>query len=291
MVRLESWIRALCLGCLLAGLAGSLSVTPASAQAADPFAIAERFARIQATTDSLAYGTAAADSVDEVAPAPKQMGGFMGMVDRSAWGGTPSGQTFVAGGPFMWWILIVAIVGFIIIIERLLTLSRARVNTRRLLGIVMTTLRNDGVHAAGVECQKVRGPVAAVLYSGLQNADQDREVASRAMSMAGTIEMSYLERGLVWVSSVSTLAPLLGFIGSVYGMIRVLDGFAAAHQITSSMVMRGIAESLVCAAFGLVVAVPASLAYSYLVKAIGGLVVDMEESGEQLLGELESRRG
>ncbi len=264
----------------------------ASAQpAADPFALAEKFARIEASADSLGFGSAAADSAREVAPAIKPMGGLMGMVDRSAWGATSLGRAFVAGGPVMWWIIILAVLGLVFIVERAWTISRARVSTRRVLGTIMTTLRNDGVQAAGAECQKVHGPVAAVLYSGLQKADQGREAARRAMNTAGTIEMSFLERGLVWVSSVTTLAPLLGLLGTVYGLVRLTGDLASAERITAAMVATGIAKSLVSTAFGFAVAVPASLAYNYLVGMIDRLVGEMDESSSQLLGELENRRG
>ena len=269
-------------------LTGSL----ASAQPADdPFALAEKFAKIEASTDSLGYASTSADSAREVAPEVKPMGGLMGMVDRSEWGATGLGRAFVSGGPVMWWIILVAVLGLVFIAERAWTISRARVSTRRVLGTIMTTLRNDGVQAAGAECQKVHGPVAAVLYSGLQKADQGREAARRAMNTAGTIEMSFLERGLVWVSSVTTLAPLLGLLGSVYGLIHMSGSLASAERITAAMVATGIAKSLVSTAFGFAVAVPASLAYNYLVGMIDRLVREMEESSTQLLGEIEKRRG
>lgn len=293
MDRQDSRTLALRIRCLLAVLAATLMVSTAvaaPADPADPFALAEKFARIQATTDSLGYGIAVTDSSEEVANVAPPMGGLMGMVDRSAWGATAPGRTWVAGGPFMWWILALAVFGLVVVAERAWTLRRARVSTRRVLGIIMTTLRNDGVQAAGDECQKVRGPVAAILYSGLQKADQGADEASRAMNTAGTIEMSFLERGLVYVSSVTTLAPLLGIIGSVYGMIQVLDGFAAADRITSAMVVAGISKSLVTTAFGFAVAIPASFAYNYLVGMIARLVGDMEDSSKQLLGELDKRR-
>lgn len=293
MARQDSRTLARRFPCLLAALAATLLVSTAlaaPADPADPFALAEKFARIQATTDSLGYGIAVTDSAEEVAKVAPPMGGLMGMVDRSAWGATATGRTWVAGGPFMWWILVLAVFGLVVIAERAWTFRRARVSTRRVLGIIMTTLRNDGVQAAGDECQKVRGPVAAILYSGLQKADQGTEEASRAMNTAGTIEMSYLERGLVYVSSVTTLAPLLGIIGSVYGMIQVLQGFATVERITAAMVMAGLARSLVTTAFGFAVAIPASFAYNYLVGMIGQLVGDMEDSSKQLLGELAKRR-
>ena len=131
----------------------------------------DKFAKIQASTDSLGFGSTAADSLREVPQIIEPVAGLMGMVDRSPLGKTGAGELFVKGGTFMWWLLTVALVGFIFIIERLWTLNRARVNTRRLIGTIITTLRNDGVQAASEECQKVRGPIAAILYAGLQKAE------------------------------------------------------------------------------------------------------------------------
>ena len=252
---------------------------------------ADRFARIQATSDSLGFGSTAADSVREVPVIIEPIGGLMGVVDRSPLGKTGMGELFVKGGTFMWWILIVALTGFIFIIERLWTLNRARVNTRRLIGTVITTLRNDGVQAASEECQKVRGPIAAILYAGLQKTDKGREAVEKAIATAGTIEMSFLERGLIWVSSVTTIAPLLGFLGTVSGMINAFEAIAASEQVNAKLVASGISEALITTASGLVVAIPATIGYNYFVSAIDRFVIEMEETSAELIEELERMKG
>lgn len=247
----------------------------------------DRFAKIQATSDSLGFGSTAADSLREVPVAIQQIEGLMGVIDRSPIGRTGVGELFVKGGVFMWWLLGVGMVGFVFIIERMWTLNRARVNTRKLIGTIIITLRNDGVQAAAEECQKVRGPIAAILYSGLQKSDKGREAIEKAISTAGTIEMSFLERGLIWVSSVTTIAPLVGFLGTVSGMINAFEAIAASDQVNAKLVASGISEALITTATGLIVAIPATIAYNYFVSTIDRFVIEMEETSAELIDELE----
>lgn len=279
-------------GFITLGLLGLMLATPLLAQdqpAAE--SAADRFARIQASSDSLGFGSTAADSLREVPQIIEPIGGLMGMVDRSPLGKTGAGTLFVKGGQFMWWLLTVAIVGFVFLIERLWTLNRARVNTRRLIGTVITTLRNDGVQAAAEECQKVRGPIAAILYSGLQKADRGRDAVEKAIATAGTIEMSFLERGLIWISSVTTIAPLIGFLGTVSGMINAFEAIAASEQVNAKLVASGISEALITTAAGLVIAIPATIGYNYFVSAIDRFVIEMEETSAELIEELERLKG
>ena len=286
------------LGLLALGLMAMLIAAPAMAQDADPDTTGtsgetseDRFARIQATSDSLAFGSTAADSLKEVPVIIEPLGGLMGVVERSPIGRTGAGELFVKGGQFMWWLLTVAIVGFVFLIERGWTLNRARVNTRRLIGTVITTLRNDGVQAAAEECQKVRGPIAAILYSGLQKADKGRDAVEKAIATAGTIEMSFLERGLIWVSSVTTIAPLIGFLGTVSGMINAFEAIAASEQVNAKLVASGISEALITTATGLVIAIPATIGYNYFVSSIDRFVIEMEETSAELIEELERMKG
>jgi len=251
----------------------------------------DKFAKVQATSDSLGFGSSAADSMKEIPQIIEATGGLMGVVERSPLGKTGAGELFVKGGQFMWWLLAVALVGFVFLIERLWTLNRARVNTRRLSGTVITTLRNDGVQAAAEECQKVRGPIAAILYSGLQKADKGRESVEKAIATAGTIEMSFLERGLIWISSVTTIAPLIGFLGTVSGMINAFEAIAASEQVNAKLVASGISEALITTATGLVVAIPATIGYNYFVSAIDRFVIEMEETSAELIDELERING
>ena len=166
---------------VIIGLLAMLATVPVLAQdEAGEEPEADKFAKIQATSDSLGFGSTSADSLREIPVIIEPIGGLMGVVDRSPLGKTGMGELFVKGGTFMWWILIVAVTGFVFIIERLWTLNRARVNTRRLIGTVITTLRNDGVQAASEECQKVRGPIAAILHAGLLNAHRGPEEVKEA---------------------------------------------------------------------------------------------------------------
>ncbi|MFO7654548.1 MAG: MotA/TolQ/ExbB proton channel family protein [Candidatus Krumholzibacteriia bacterium] len=250
----------------------------------------DRFARVMATPDSLAFGSTAADSAREVPQILEVTGGMMGYVERSPIGETGAGELFVAGGQFMWWLLAVALLGFIFLIERLWTLNRARVNTRKLLGTVITTLRTEGVQAAAEECQKVRGPIAAILYSGLQKANKGPEAVEKAISTAGTIEMAFLERGLIWIASVTTIAPLIGFLGTVSGMINAFEAIAASDQVNAKLVASGISEALITTATGLVIAIPATIGYNYFVAAIDRFVIEMEETSAELVEELDRMR-
>jgi len=270
------------------GLLALLIAVPVMAQdeAAEESA-GDKFEKIQATSDSLGFGSTSADSLREVPQIIEPLGGLMGVIDRSPLGKTGAGELFVKGGTFMWWILMVAVTGFVFIIERMWTLNRARVNTRRLIGTVITTLRNDGVQAASEECQKVRGPIAAILYAGLQKSDKGREAVEKAIGTAGTIEMSFLERGLIWVSSVTTIAPLLGFLGTVSGMINAFGAIAASEQVNAKLVASGISEALITTASGLIVAIPATIGYNYFVSTIDRFVIEMEETSAELIEELE----
>ncbi len=274
------------------GVLALLLVTPVLAQdeaAEEPGE--DKFAKIQATSDSLGFGSTAADSLREVPQVIEPLGGLSGIVDRSPLGKTGAGELFVKGGIFMWWLLTVALVGFVFIIERMWTLNRARVNTRRLIGTIITTLRNDGVQAASEECQKVRGPIAAILYAGLQKADKGRDQVEKAIATAGTIEMSFLERGLIWVSSVTTIAPLMGFLGTVSGMINAFEAIAASEQVNAKLVASGISEALITTATGLIIAIPATIGYNYFVSTIDRFVIEMEETSAELIEELDRIKG
>ncbi len=276
---------------LVSLLATAIAVPVLAQDSAEEQSGEDRFARIQATSDSLGFGSTAADSIPEVPVIIEPLGGMMGFIDRSPIGATGAGSLFVKGGPFMFWLLTVALVGFVFIIERAYTLSRARVNTRKLIGTIITTLRNDGVQAAAEECQKVRGPIAAILYSGLQKADKGRDAVEKAIGTAGTIEMSFLERGLIWISSVTTIAPLIGFLGTVSGMINAFEAIAASEQVNAKLVASGISEALITTATGLIVAIPATIGYNYFVSTIDRFVIEMEETSSELIDELERLKG
>ncbi len=200
------------------------------------------------------------------------------------------GDWFSRGGFFMWPILICSLVAAVIILERSFTLVRARTNARALMTDVLNSVRRDGAGAAERVCEQTRGPIAAILHSGLRQADKGPGAVEKAIETAGAVEMSFLERGLVWLATVSTVAPLLGFLGTVSGMIHAFDAIAAADQVSAKLVASGISEALITTEAGLIVAIPASLAHNFFLSQIDSFVVEMEESSSELVNALAERR-
>jgi biopolymer transport protein ExbB len=196
------------------------------------------------------------------------------------------GQLYVKGGIFMHPLLLCSIVGLVLCLERMWTLTRARSNTKKLMTDVIRALREEGAEAALAVCQGTRGPIAAVLHSGLLRAHRGAEAVEKAIGTSGAIEMAFLERGLTLLASVSNVAPLLGFLGTVSGMIRAFAAIAAAEQVSAKLVAKGIEEALITTAAGLIIAVPISVFYSFFVMSIDRFVIEMEEASAELVDEL-----
>ncbi|MDZ7374384.1 MAG: MotA/TolQ/ExbB proton channel family protein [candidate division KSB1 bacterium] len=193
---------------------------------------------------------------------------------------------FIQGGVFMWPILGLFVLGIAISLERLWTLTRASVNTRKFLSTIKKALREGGVPAAIEVCANTRGPVASIFHAGLLRADQGVEAVEKAIMNAGAVEMAFLERGLVWLSTVISLAPMLGFTGTVQGMIIAFQAIEQANDISPAIVAHGIAVALLTTLFGLIVAITIQVAHNYFVSRIDRLVVDMEEGSFELVDSL-----
>jgi biopolymer transport protein ExbB len=195
-------------------------------------------------------------------------------------------EWFLRGGFFMWPILGCLILGLAISFERLWSLTRASVNTRKFLGKIHTALKEGGVEAAREVCENTRGPVASVFHAGLSRIGHGIEQVEKAIVNAGSIEMSFLERGLVWLSLVISVAPMLGFLGTVQGMIMAFEDIAAANDISPAIVATGIAVALLTTLFGLVVAIIIQFFHNFFVARIDKLIIDMEESSVELVDTL-----
>ena len=193
---------------------------------------------------------------------------------------------YVRGGFFMHPILLCSILGLAIILERAYVLSRARTDAKKLVAEMLHALKSGGPEAARELLQRTRGPIAAILHAGLLRADVGLEAAERSILTAAAIEVSFLERGLIWLASIANIAPLLGFLGTVSGMIHAFEAIAAAEQVSPKLVADGIAEALITTAAGLIVAIPVQAAYNYFVQRIERYSVDMEESSHDLLDAL-----
>lgn len=195
-------------------------------------------------------------------------------------------EKFNQGGAWMWPVLVVLILGLAIVLERLITLNLADINTRKFIVQVQEALQEGGIPAAEELCSKTRGPVASVFQAGLMRADEGLEAAEKAISAYGSIEMSFLERGLVWLSLGIALAPMFGFTGTVVGMIEAFDSIEAAGDISPSLVAGGIKVALLTTVGGLVAGIILQVGYNYCVSKIDRLIAEMEESSIALIDSL-----
>ncbi|MGK9475880.1 MotA/TolQ/ExbB proton channel family protein [Melioribacter sp. OK-6-Me] len=195
-------------------------------------------------------------------------------------------QKFIEGGFFMWPILGCLVIGLGFSIERFWTLSRATISTKKFIVQVKEALQKGGVPEAIKLCENTRGSIASVFHAGLLRADEGLDAAEKAIMAYGAIEMGFLEKGMIWISTFIALAPMLGFTGTVQGMIQAFDAIKEAAQISPSIVAGGISVALLTTLFGLVVAMILQVLYNYFVSRIDRLVADMEESSIELIDAL-----
>ena len=195
-------------------------------------------------------------------------------------------ERFNEGGEWMWPVLICLIIGLAIAFERIISLNRADINTRDFLQRVRVALDDGGIPSAEEECANTRGPVASVFQAGLLRADEGIEAVEKAVVSYGSIEMSFLERGLVWLSLFISVAPMLGFLGTVIGMIQAFDAIESAGDISPRLVAGGIKVALLTTAFGLIVAVILQFFYNYAVSKIDRIVAEMEDASIELIDAL-----
>lgn len=190
------------------------------------------------------------------------------------------------GGFFMHPILFLLIVGIAIGIAKMITLLKAGINTRKFIGNLRSALKEGGVEQALNLCEDTSGPVASILHAGLSRAKEGIEYVEKAITNAASIEMAFLERGMVWLGFVIVVAPLLGFTGTVFGMIVAFDSIKAANNISPAIVAGGISQALLTTLFGLIVAIIVQLFYNWATARIDKLIIDMEESSIELVDAL-----
>ena len=186
-------------------------------------------------------------------------------------------------GGWMWPVLITLIAGLAIFLERIITLNLANINTREFILSVQQALQDGGIEAAEELCSQTRGPVASVFQAGLMRSHEGIDAAEKAIAAYGSIEMSFLERGLVWLSLFIAIAPLFGFLGTVVGMIEAFDDIEAASDISPSIVAGGIKTALLTTAGGLIAGIILQIGYNYCVSKIDRMIAEMEESSITLI--------
>jgi biopolymer transport protein ExbB len=188
-------------------------------------------------------------------------------------------EKFIEGGwEFMSVVLLCLILGLAVAIERIITLNLSTTNTKKLLSKVEEALNNGGIDAAKDICKNTRGPVASIFTQGLMRISEGIEMVEKSIISYGSVEMGRLEKGLVWISLFISVAPMLGFMGTVIGMIDAFDAIEAAGDISPSLVAGGIKVALLTTVGGLIVAVILQLFYNYLISKIDSLVNQMEDA-------------
>lgn len=193
-------------------------------------------------------------------------------------------QRFIEGGPFFMGIILVAfIMGLAIAIERIIYLNMATTNTKKLVSQIDEALSSGGVEAAKEVCRNTKGPVASIFYQGLDRMDEGVEAAEKAVVAYGGVQMGLLEKNISWLSLFIALAPMLGFLGTVIGMISAFDAIQQAGDISPTVVAGGIKVALLTTVFGLVVAMILQVFYNYIISKVDSIVNNMEDASISLV--------
>ncbi|MGA0233294.1 MAG: MotA/TolQ/ExbB proton channel family protein [Saprospiraceae bacterium] len=211
--------------------------------------------------------------------------GFSDLVAQDAASGEGGGvfqmlkEKFIEGDWFfMSFVLVTLILGLAFCIERIITLNIATTNTSKLISNIDERLAEGDLEGAKDVAKATPGPTASVLYEGLRNAGDGPEAVEKAIVSFGSVQMGLLERGLVWISLFIAIAPMLGFMGTVIGMIQAFDRIEAVGDLSPSVVAGGIKVALLTTVFGLIVAIILQIFYNYIVSKIDGIVNKMEEA-------------
>ena len=188
-------------------------------------------------------------------------------------------EKFIEGDAmFMSFVLLALIFGLAICIERIIYLNLSTTNTRKLLNKVENAIETGGVDAAREVCKTTRGPVASIFFQGLTRYDDGLAEVEKSIVSYGSVLMGRLESGLSWISLFIAIAPMLGFMGTVIGMISAFDNIEAMGDISPAIVAGGIKMALLTTVFGLIVAIILQIFYNYIVSKVDGLVNAMEDS-------------
>ena len=188
-------------------------------------------------------------------------------------------KLFIEGGAvFMTFVLMCLILGLAFAIERIIYLSLANTNTKKLLDNIEKALQEGGIEAAKDVCRNTRGPVASIFYQGLDRSKEGIEMAEKSIIAYGSVQMGLLEKGLTWIALFIALAPMLGFLGTVIGMYDAFNSIQAMGEISPAAVANGIKIALITTVGGLIVAIILQLFYNLILSKIDTIVINMEDS-------------
>lgn len=239
------------------------------------FGASKAYAQTQDSTQAATEEVAPAENAtaDESAVADEELSFHQGVKEK-----------FIEGGPpFMWPILICLILGLAVAIERIITLNLATTNTKKLLSQIEDALAKGGIEAAKEVTKNTKGPVASIFTQGLMRSSEGIDMVEKSIVSYGGVEMARLERGLIWISLFISLGPMLGFFGTVIGMVGAFDAIEAAGDISPQVVAGGMKVALITTVGGLIVGMVLQVLYNYLVSKIDSLVNSMEDASISLI--------
>lgn len=239
------------------------------------FGVSKAYAQTQDSTQAATEEVAPAEAAtsDESAVAEEELSFHQGVKEK-----------FIEGGPpFMWPILICLILGLAVAIERIITLNLATTNTKKLLSQIEDALAKGGIEAAKEVTKNTKGPVASIFTQGLMRSSEGIDMVEKSIVSYGGVEMARLERGLIWISLFISLGPMLGFFGTVIGMVGAFDAIEAAGDISPQVVAGGMKVALITTVGGLIVGMVLQVLYNYLVSKIDSLVNSMEDASISLI--------
>ena len=190
---------------------------------------------------------------------------------------------FLEGGSFMWPILISLLFGIGFAIERFYSLMMSAVDSQTFFDEITSAIDEKGTTGAVELCKETEGPVSAIFHAGLSKMHRGLSDVEKAIQNAGSIEMAFLEKNMIWLNAVITIAPMIGFTGTVVGMISAFDAIKAANDISPAVVAGGISQALLTTAFGLIVAMIIQTCQNLFVSRIDKLVLDMEEQSVKIM--------
>ena len=197
---------------------------------------------------------------------------------------------FVQGGGFMWPILIALLFGLAVVGERAYSLVNSSSDTNKFFDDVKTIYDDSGKDSAIEFCESTPGPVASIFLAGLSKVGKQKEEIEKAVQNAGGLEMAFLEKNMIWINSVITIAPMLGFTGTVVGMIKAFEDIKMANDISPAVVAGGISQALLTTAFGLIVAMIMQVSQNFFVSMIDKLILDMEEQSIKIVEYLQDSK-
>ncbi|MEX0893579.1 MAG: MotA/TolQ/ExbB proton channel family protein [Gemmatimonadota bacterium] len=195
-------------------------------------------------------------------------------------------KTWNDGGWMMYFLGATALLGLVVIIWKLFDLTAKSARTTKFLRQVDDLIAKGKIDEALKVSRESNSPAGRILAAGLERRNEGTERVMKAIENVGLIEMASLERGLVWLATVSNVAPLLGFLGTVIGMIVAFQNIELAGEVEATLVAGGIKVALITTATGLVIAIPVNIAHNYFVSKIDRMVIDMEESAQKMVDAL-----